>query len=126
MNVAGQAVPIREEALMNITRERWVLASGAGTQRALWRQAAKQRKNGSLARETHWMSRTCVAILAAVLLLPAGEAAPENALSSGCDTASAGGGIFPAAAGSHGAHFNEGFGLNAMAKGDAASPFPFR
>lgn len=79
-------------------------------------------------RDTLLRSRACVAILAAVLLLPAGQASTEMTPLGGCDAASGGGGggIAPATASLRGAPFNEVFGLNAMAKGDAASPSPFR
>lgn len=79
-------------------------------------------------RTTLFRSRTCVAILAAFLLLQAGRASTENAVSGygDCATASVGGGGASADAGLHGIPFNAVFGLNSMARGETASPSPFR
>jgi hypothetical protein len=116
---------------MNTNGQRQVLGPAGETQRAPWEQAGQARtgkKAGAAMRDTLFKSHLCVALLAAFLVLPAGQASTENYLSGSgdCDAARIAGGIFPAMAGSQSTPFNAVFGLNAMAKGDAASPFPFR
>lgn len=116
---------------MNTNGQRQALGPAGETKRALWEQAGRARtgeKSGAAMRDTHFKSRACVALLAAFLVLPAGQASTENYLSGSdeCDAARIVGGIFPAMADSQSTRFNAVFGLNAMAKGDAASPSPFR
>ena len=93
--------------------------------RGLGEQTARA---GAHPRATLFRSRTWVALLAAFLLLPAGQASTENYAAAYGDygAASIDGGALPATASAHGTQFNEAFGLNAMAKGGAASPSPFR
>lgn len=113
---------------MDTNRRRQRLGPAAQTQRAMWELAATGKQPGTPSRGTRLRSRACVAVLGAVLLLPTGRASTEYVVSASgdCDGASVGGGLFSAKAGSLGTGFNAVFGLNVMAKGDAASPSPFR
>ncbi len=72
-------------------RRRQVLGPGTDTdrERAMSGQAGPARAR---TRDTLLRSRACVAILAAVLLLPAGQASTEMTPLGGCDAASGGAG----------------------------------
>lgn len=113
---------------MNINGRRQVLGPATDAQRVARRPRRLATTTVAPTRATLFRTRSCVALLAAFLLLPAGQASTENNVAGygDCDTASVDGGIPPATAGSHGARFNEVFGLNSMAKGETASPSPFR
>ena len=107
---------------------RQVLGPAADARRVVRAPGEQTARAGAHSRAPLFRSRTWVALLAAFLLLPAGQASTENyaAAYGDFDAAGVDGGALPATAGAHGTHFNEVFGLNAMARGGAASPSPFR
>jgi hypothetical protein len=95
---------------------------------ALRGHVRKRTGAGAATPDTFFGSRTCVALLAAFLMLPAGQASTENYVpeSGDCGVASLDGGIVPAAAAAQVTVFNAVFGRNSMARGETASPSSFR